>query len=172
MRFIKLGIISIVVLSLFITGMSLFIPSHIRLSKAINIKADKDSILGQIRDAAKWKNWYPGTDTARLFYHNGAATGVILDDKDTAHPVYIHITRETPDEVEAELVTNKMKPVVNGWKTISYPTTDSITLQWYMDFHLRWYPWEKFRSLILERSYGPKMEKGLSNLSMRLQSQP
>jgi hypothetical protein len=33
-----------------------------------------------------------------------------------------------------------------------------------MDFHLRWYPWEKFASLLLEKSYGPRMEQGLATL--------
>jgi hypothetical protein len=33
-----------------------------------------------------------------------------------------------------------------------------------MDFHLRWYPWEKFGSLLLEKSYGTKMEMGLMSL--------
>lgn len=171
MRFVKLAIISFIFLSLFITGMSLFFPSHIRLSKAINIKADKDSILAQIKDAAKWKNWFPGTDSAGLYFENGQVRGIVLNNKDSAKSAYIHITAETADNVEAEMVTHKMKPVLNGWQAISYPAGDSITLQWYMDFHLRWYPWEKFRSLILERSYGPKMEKGLSTLKSLLQGQ-
>jgi Polyketide cyclase / dehydrase and lipid transport len=163
-RFIKLAFISFIFLFLLITGMSLFIPSHIRISKAINIKADKDSIMAPIRDAAKWKTWYPGLDTAKLLVANGQIKGVMLDDKDPAHPVYIAITKEDPDEITAQFISKSLKPVINVWKTISYSTSDSITLQWYMDFHLRWYPWEKFGSLLLEKSYGTKMEMGLMNL--------
>jgi hypothetical protein len=170
MRFIKLALISFVFLFLLITVISLFFPSHIRISRAINIKAEKDSIMAQIRDAAKWKDWYPGLDTTKLFYENGIVKGVVLDDKDPDHPVYIHINKEEPDEITAEFVTKKMRPVVNGWRTISYSTNDSVTLQWYMDFHLRWYPWEKFSSLVLERSYGSKMELGLTRLKKLLQS--
>jgi hypothetical protein len=151
--------------------MSLFFPSHIRLSKAINIKAEKDSIMGQIKDAGKWKTWYPGADSAKLYYENGVVKGVILDDKDPQHPVYIHINKEETDEVTAEFVGQKMRPVINGWRVIGYSAADSVTLQWYMDFHLRWYPWEKFRSLLLEKSYGPKMEKGLSNIKRLMQLQ-
>jgi hypothetical protein len=33
-----------------------------------------------------------------------------------------------------------------------------------MDFKLRWYPWEKFSSLLLEKRYGPVMEQGLAKL--------
>ena len=54
--------------------------------------------------------------------------------------------------------------VLNGWKNMTISGSDSTTIQWYMDFHLHWYPWEKFGSLLFERSYGPKMELGLSNL--------
>jgi hypothetical protein len=33
-----------------------------------------------------------------------------------------------------------------------------------MDFKLKWYPWEKFKSLFYENFYGVQMEQGLSNL--------
>jgi Polyketide cyclase / dehydrase and lipid transport len=164
LRLIKLGLISIIVLFLLVTGMSLFIPSHIRISKAINIKADRDSIMAPIRDAAKWKSWYPGLDTVKLLVIAGKVKGVVLDDKDPVHPVYIVINKVEPDEITAQFVSKSLKPVINGWKTITYSVSDSVTLQWYMDFHLRWYPWEKFGSLLLEKSYGIKMEQGLSNL--------
>jgi Polyketide cyclase / dehydrase and lipid transport len=169
MRLIKLALISFIFLFLLITGISLFFPSHIRISKAINIKAGKDSIMAQISDAAKWKNWYPGLDTAKLLYVEGKVKGVILGNSDSLHPVYIIITGEKQDEINAQLISKKLRPVINGWKTISYPAGDSITLQWYMDFDLRWYPWEKFGSLLLEQSYGTKMERGLLNLRKLVQ---
>ena len=170
MHYIKLALISFIILFLVVTGISLFIPSHIRISKAINIKAEKDSIMAQIREPVRWKNWYPGIDTVRFFYEAGEVKGLILDKKDSAHPVYLAITKVEADEITAQFVSTKMRPVVNGWKAISYPTTDSITVQWYMDFHLRWYPWEKFRSLLLEGAYGSKMERGLTNLRSVVQT--
>jgi hypothetical protein len=39
-----------------------------------------------------------------------------------------------------------------------------------MDFHLRWYPWEKFASLLFEQSYGPKMEQGLGNIKKMVEA--
>ena len=51
-----------------------------------------------------------------------------------------------------------------GWNFYATEIPNSVTVQWYMDFHLRWYPWEKFSSLLLEKRYGPMMEKGLGNL--------
>jgi hypothetical protein len=56
------------------------------------------------------------------------------------------------------------RPVLNGFKFIKHAQGDSVTLQWFMDFRLRWYPWEKFRSLFYENIYGVQMEQGLGNL--------
>ena len=170
MRIIKLGLISVIFLFLLITFISFLIPSHIRISKAINIRADKDFILMQIRDASKWKNWYPGLDSTKPFYEKGEMKGVIFDDNDPLHPVYLAITGEAENEITAQFISRKMNPVINGWRTISLAKNDSVVLQWYMDFHLRWYPWEKFSSLLLEKSYGTKMEQGLNSLKRLVQS--
>src|SRR5215470_2233819 len=103
MHYLKLAFISFIFLFLLLTGISLFIPSHIRLSKAIRIAAEKDSVLALIRDPVKWKSWYPGADTAKVYFENGVARGLILDDRDTVHPVRLRITGEEADEITAEL---------------------------------------------------------------------
>ncbi|MEO5562164.1 MAG: SRPBCC family protein [Chitinophagaceae bacterium] len=170
MRFVRLAIISFVMLFLVIWGLSLFIPSHIRLSKAINVKASKDSVMLMLKDPANWRYWYPGLDSAKPMYTQGVLTGMIINNSDTSHPVYISKIKEDNEEVTAHFLGNNMNPVVNVWKTIEHPTSDSLTLQWYMDFDLRWYPWEKFSSIALEKSYAPKMEQGLSNLKKRVEN--
>lgn len=172
MRLIKLAIISFVFLFLLITAFSLFIPSRVRVFKMINIKADKDSVMAQINDASKWKNWYPGMDSTKLFYENGVVKGVVLSNKDSVHASFLHITSEKPDEIIAELEGGKLKQVFSTWQTSQYLTGDSTTLQWYMDFHLRWYPWEKFSSLVFDGTYGRRMERGLLNIKRLLEAEP
>jgi hypothetical protein len=164
MHFFKLGLISIVLLFLLLTGISLFIPSRVRISRAIDLEADRSVVMDRIRDAGEWKKWYPGLDTAKPYYVAGSLKGMILNESDPSGSVYIAIVTEDSNEITARFAGKKMDPVINVWKVISPPGGNSLTLQWYMDFHLRWYPWEKFASLLLEKSYGPKMEQGLSNL--------
>ena len=60
MHFIRLVLLSIFFLFLVITGISLFIPSHVRISRATNLSAVSGSVLQQVGDVTKWKNWYPG----------------------------------------------------------------------------------------------------------------
>jgi hypothetical protein len=167
MRLLKLAFISFIFLFLLITGFSLFIPSHVRISKAINIASGADSILGQVSDIGKWKNWYPGFDTLPLLLVD-MKDGHVLSAK-APGAITIVVTDIQKDEVIAELRSGNRKPLINGWKTISYPGTDSVTVQWYMDFKLRWYPWEKFSSLLFESNYGGRMEMGLGNLKKLLE---
>ncbi len=165
MRIIKLGLISFILLFLLITGMSLFIPSEVRVSRAINIHATPDSIWSRIDDFGKWEAWNPffAGLASRKFERMEEGMAVQIDN------TTIRWREKKADERVAEMINNKPEPVLSVWKAITHSTTDSTTLHWYMDFKLKWYPWEKFSSLMLEKSYGPSMEKGLSNLKNLLE---
>lgn len=147
MRVIKLGIISVIFFSLLITIFSFFFPSTVRISKATDIHASKEAVLKQISDTSRWINWYPGTDSISL-------------------PV---ITAVTDSTVNASGTVAGRQKAEMGWNIYDSPSPNTITLQWYMDFHLRWYPWEKFSSLLLEKRYGPLMERGLEQLKTSLE---
>ena len=148
-RTLKLGLISLVIIFLLITAISLLIPSQVRISKAIDITAPDTSVLRIIKDTGTWKNWYPAfqSETALL-------------NKDLA----IKTITSTDSKVEMELSKAGKNALVNGWEVYTHGSSEDITLQWYMDFRLRWYPWEKFGSLFYESSYGAMMEQGLMNL--------
>lgn len=150
MRLIKLAFISILLLFFVVTAISLLIPSHIRISKAINIHSDEESIFALIRDTAKWKEWHPA---------------FIQNDSPPEFPA-IHVVQKSESDSEIIMhLQQSLKPeVVNGWKIYQYPHVDSLTLQWYMDFQLKWYPWQKFGSMLYEKTYGTMMEKGLENI--------
>lgn len=148
MRIIKLGIISVIFFSLLITVISLFFPSHVRISKAIDINADTKVVMMQLRDTSNWKNWYPGADSAEIL------------------PV---ITSVTDTSVIAESTMMKGRKGLTGWNVYAAAIPNMVTVQWYIDFHLRWYPWEKFSSLLLEKRYGAMMEHGLTRLRVLLE---
>jgi hypothetical protein len=131
------------------TGISLMIPSHIRISKAINIHGSKDSIFALIKDQNRWRQWHPAfipADSARNFPS-------------------IHITKinENDTAIIFKLQQSNKRPVLNGWQIYNL-SADSLTLQWYMDFRIKWYPWQKFGSMFYENTYGVLMEQGLTNI--------
>ncbi len=167
MRVLKLALISFIVLFLVITGISLFIPSNVRISRAINMGADSTEIINNVEDIGKWRYWYPGFDTLKIVPVDtvaGKIHGVNVGGKS------ITITDIKPNEVIARFGAGKGRPVNSGWKAISFANSDSTTVQWYMDFRLRWYPWEKFSSLTFEKLYAPRMEEGLIKLKMLVEN--
>jgi len=165
MRIARFIIISVVVLFIIITIISLFIPSNVRISRGIQIGSSKDSVMSQISEVANWKNWYPGADTLQFYYQNNTIKGLVLDEPKMR---YLVMRAKKSDEITAEYVlTNKKIPT--GWLMVANAESNSVTIQWYMDFHLHWYPWEKFSSFMFEKVYHPQLQQGLDNLKRFLE---
>jgi len=148
-QLIKLGLISFIFLFLVITGISLLIPSHIRLSKAINMGGTNESILYYVRNKNTWPQWHPA---------------FMQDSTKRNKNLVITPRLDNDSEVAYQMQQPGTRPLISGWKVYHHASTDSLTLQWYMDFHLPWYPWQKFGSLLYEGTYGRMMEQGLNNL--------
>ncbi len=160
MRIIKLGLISLIAFALLITMFSLFFPSHIRLSKAIDINASRTVINNEIADIQNWKNWYPGADTMELIMDGNNIKGI----RANQNGGQTIVTTVTDTTIITETTGNGFKKSISGWNIYSTNIPNTYTVQWYMDFYLRWYPWEKFSGLLLEKRYGPSMERGLEKL--------
>ena len=156
MRVIKLAAISIVVLFAVITVISFFIPPHIRISRAIDINAPAESLMQQIGEPVHWKDWYPVEGSSQPFYAGSEIKGIRLDSVNA-----VVISGKTDSTITAEFTPAKKK-IKTVWVVMG--NGNSSVVQWYMDFHLGWYPWEKFKSLLFDKIYGSQMEKGLANL--------
>lgn len=157
MRLLKLGLISFVVFFGIITAMSLAIPSQIRLSKAVNVKADKAVLFSYITNQAHWPQWHPA-------FAKGNMQQLLQQNNIALTPL-----AATDSTVQVQWQQKGRPPVLNGWQLHQVPGADSATLQWYMDFQLPWYPWHKFGSLFYEKTYGVMMEQGLTNLKAAAQ---
>ena len=148
-RIIKLGLISVFFLFLLWTLLSLLIPSHVRISKATNLAAEPAQVWALVRDSSQWRRWHP--------WFGDSSTAL-------AKAVRFHWEERSDSLARVTLQHPGMRDLHNGFRLYQYPGSDSLTLQWYIDFHLRWYPWEKFSSLFFESSYGNTMQAGLERL--------
>lgn len=151
MRIVKLGLLSFFFLFLLITLISLLFPSHIRLSKAINLPNERQRIFALLNNDTAWHPAYKDSASVKTFS--------ALDKK---------VIERTDSTLVLQLQQKGRRPLINGWQVYGTPATDSLTLQWYMDFDLGLYPWQRFSSLFYERTYGIMMEKGLKNLKQQL----
>jgi len=154
MRMLKLALISVVLLFLVWTAIAFLIPSKVRISRATNIAARSENILGLVNDSAQWPRWHPWfSDTA-------------VDLK----KVRFQWIERSDSLTRVRLQHPGARDLDNNFR-IHRLGGDSLTLQWYSDFHFRWYPWEKFSSLFLEGTYGSLMEQGIGRLREEAQQE-
>lgn len=164
MRFVKLAIISAVVLFIVIFLFSLIIPSTVRVSRAIDISAPKDSLKARLADLRQWKEWNIMANNPE--FNNEQ----FLENSITSEQMTITKKAQAGDT----LLTDWKQPnarVLNSGFTW-FGDDGQLVLQWYFDIKLRWYPWEKFGSIVFDKQLGPPMEKSLGNLKKLLEKTP
>ncbi|MBL7736984.1 MAG: hypothetical protein JNL51_16120 [Chitinophagaceae bacterium] len=144
MKLIKLGLLSVFFLSLILFLMSLLIPPVVRVSRAIDIHAPIDAIQPRLADLQEWKDW----------------------------------NEMAKDEMEIKILSVSRDTITVSWKNGNRPVLSAFTLaqsgettvvQWYFDFRLNWYPWEKFGSIVFDKHFGTPMEKSLNNLKKKIE---
>jgi Polyketide cyclase / dehydrase and lipid transport len=164
MRILKLAFLSIIIIFLILLGFSLLLPSHVRISRAIDINASVTEVTPFIADMSKWQQW-----NAIL---SDSAITVSTATRDQIKTNRFDIYREA---VKADSVSTRWAQP-NGktfYGNFSCMPSEKVTVvQWYFDFHLRWYPWEKFGSIIYDDRMGPAMEKSLAQLKTLLETSP
>lgn len=156
MRLIKLGIISIIGISIVITLMSLLIPSTARVSRAITIEAPIDSVRYRVQELDQWKSWN------LLVQHDQQTDLTYTKGSVKSNEMEVRFLSADSGAIYTEWKQRDQEPVSSAFTITA--SGDATVLQWYFDFKVKWYPWEKFGSIIFDRQMGPPMERSLDKL--------
>lgn len=147
MRYIKLGIISFIVFFVLLYFMSALIPSTVRISRARNFSTPAAILQPYLADTAKWKQW--------MVINTGQ----------------INISQEGSSDTALKTRWNYQgREIISGFRMEQ--SAGVTVVQWYFDFHLKWYPWEKFGSITFDKQFGTAMETSLSNLETLVNKSP
>jgi hypothetical protein len=147
MRVVKLAIISFVVIFIILLLISLMIPSVVRTSRAINIEAEKSKIYPLVADTSNWAKW-----------------NELRNEKINVIPVPSDSNLVKSDWTYANRTIHSYYRLER--------LGDITVVQWYFEFPLKWYPWEKFGSITFEKQFGPPMERSLINLKNLVTNSP
>ncbi len=161
MRFLKLGLISIVVLFLLATAISFMFPSKVVVSRAVTISAPADSVLALVKNLDGWQVWIEGM--------KDSSVKIISPLKGTLGTTEVTITEITPAFVNSEWLNKSGKKLVATFHFIPDSLHTATVVQWQFEQNLKWYPWEKFGSLMSDKILGTMMEKNLNNLKSTLE---
>ena len=144
-RTFYLFVSSFISLVILITLVSLVFPSHVRISRAIDLSISSQKARRLLTDSLVLQDMFAG---------NFVPSKKLITDS-TFH---------------AEGASQAAIDMETGWQLIA-SQSNACTLQWYMDFYFDWYPWEKFASLLVEARYGSFMEQQLKLLKSTLEQQ-
>ncbi|MBE7172760.1 MAG: SRPBCC family protein [Williamsia sp.] len=160
MKIIKLAIISFVVLFLLMTAMLSLLPRTIRISRAININASREQVRARLVDLQGWSEW---NEYVKAMNHPQVKADSIYSDQLSIAVRAIH-----PASVETAWHQQRNGKTFPG--VFNLIQGGSVTaVQWYFDFHFKWYPWEKLSSITYDKQIGPQMEQSLENLKRSME---
>ncbi|THU35914.1 hypothetical protein FAM09_21215 [Niastella caeni] len=164
MRFVKLALISAVVLFIVIYLFSLIIPSQIRISRAVNIAAPRDSLVAAVTDLRQWQQWN------ELANNPGFTKSQFTDSVILSGQLKVSKQAKVGDTLFTTWQQQNARMLNSGFTWMG--DDGQLVIQWYFDIKLRWYPWEKFGSIVFDKQLGPPMEKSLANLKKLLEKNP
>lgn len=157
MRFIKLAIISLIVLFLLATSIGLLLPGKVLVSRAVDIQQPADSILPMLNDLRQWKHWVEGMDQP---------TVKIKNEKDAnLNGVAVRITQSNNKQIITEWKLRNGSIQISTINLIQQPNQQT-TVQWQFEQSLKWYPWERLGSMMNDKIIGTMMEKNLQQLKL------
>ena len=78
--------------------------------------------------------------------------------------VRVNIDASGPEKISATWQSGDSRPLPGEFNFIGGDSARHITVQWQFDQKVKWYPWEKFASIVSDKALGPYMEKSLDNL--------
>ena len=161
MRLIKFAMLGLVVLFAVLTAFSLLFPSDIRISRVVNVAASRRrETYTAVSDLQMWKKWndfvYQSSLTNVRYSSPSAGAGALL----WSDQLRIEEKRADTAGVLLNWDMAGGKKFVGGFQFLAL-NPDSLTVQWWFEFHFRWYPWEKLGIFVYDRKLGPVMEESL-----------
>ena len=164
MRVIKFAFLGLVVLFVVSTALSLLLPSDIRVSRNVNVPvSSRQEVYAAVSDLGVWKKWndfvYRSSLTNVRYSTPSGGMGAFLQSDQ------LRIEEKNSDTAGVILHWDMVngKQFAGGFQFLSL-NPDSLTVQWWFEFHFRWYPWEKLGIFVYDRKLGPMMEESLGAL--------
>lgn len=165
MKLIKLALISVVVFSMLLWGITLMFPSNTVISRATNVHGKADSIFGKI----KTNEISPRTIIAP------EASGVSLQAADIPFyedNLFNALNQSAVPNADTLFfrVNFKGKAIAEGGMAFYQLAADSATAQIFYVFQTPWYqPLKKMKMMVADKVYGPGLDSALLRLKQQVQ---
>jgi hypothetical protein len=154
-------------LFIFMTILSLFIPSRIMVTRAVVINAKADEVFSEINNLQNWKHWQPAfvADAGNIQFETdagGFSRSCTWDSKGRKN--IMMITDQQDQAITAVLSRTGENDVQNTIRILPLADSNQVQAEWNVLIKLKWYPWEKFYGIFIEKITGEGYETALNSL--------
>jgi hypothetical protein len=177
MRIVKLALVGLVGMAVLFISMGLLIPSSVKISRGVLVQADSAAVMQYINNTHTWQQWVPWvqTDNGAVVQVSAQASGVgafmrwtTLDGKKGR----LEITGYAPGEIQVLHHFEGMNDAKGGFRIRRMEGSNQTELQWFLEYPLRWYPWERFYGIFLDHMFGPVLQQGLEKAEKNITRAP
>ena len=173
MKAVKGALIVFIGLFIFLTLISLLIPSRIVTTRAETVQADSIRLYNEIADLKNWKHWHPVfvQDSNKISF--SASTTKVNDYatwESNNKKIKIVIAEKVFPSIKFLLQTNGENDLENILSLRQVQEQGNMQVQWTSITKLKWYPWEKFSGIFIEKMSGQGYETALASLKLYVES--
>ncbi len=167
MKQVKGFIFVLIGLFIMITLVSLLMPSNVMTVRSVVIHANHEDVFSKIKDLEKWKEWHPvfKTDSSSIVISkpssgiNAFATWTSNNKENK-----LLITEQSSNHIKASLMRKNENDVINIISINPVADSSALQVEWRALSKIKWYPWEKFYGIFIDKITGPGYEVALNNL--------
>ena len=173
MKAVKGVIIVFFGLFIFVTLISLLIPSTIVTTRAETVQADSLRLYKEIADLKNWKHWHPVflQDSNKIRF---SATTTNVNDfaewESNHKKIRIVIAENNFPSIKVLLQTEGENDMENILALRQVQEQGNMQVQWTSITKLKWYPWEKFSGIFIEKLSGSGFQAALTSLKIYVES--
>jgi hypothetical protein len=137
------------------------------VTRAVVINTTADKVFSEINNLQNWKHWQPVfiNDSAKIKFNTGAdgiSNSCEWDSRDKKNTV--EITNKSHNSVSAILKRSGESDVQNTISVLPLADSNQVQAEWNVLIKLKWYPWEKFYGIFIEKITGQGYEDVLNSL--------
>lgn len=167
MRMIKGFLIAITGLFIMVTLVSLLIPSRVIVTRGEVVNGKSDKVFSEVLNFRNWVHWQPvfKEDPSVFRYSpDSNATGSFCEWESNGKKNKLLITGIEPNRVRILLSRTGEINVENVISVLPLTDSNSVQVEWQALTKLKWYPWEKYYGIFIEKLTGFGYEESLKGL--------
>jgi hypothetical protein len=167
MRLFKGFFLVLAGLFIFITILSLFIPAKLVVSRAVVINDKAERVFSEINNLQNWKHWQPVfmNDATQInFKTDSSGASNYCEWFSKGKKNIIEITGKSNNSITAILKRSGENDIQNTISVLPLPDSNRVQAEWNVLIRLKWYPWEKFYGIFVEKISGQGYEDALNSL--------